>query len=394
MLPELIHPQQVTAHPAPRRISYNAGMNQNDCLVIGGGAIGLATAWHLAQAGLSVSLLDRQHTGREASWAGGGILCPLYGWRYPPSVMALAAAGMARYPRWIDHLRGAARTDPEFGERGLLILDPLSHGESRATVDAWLAQHHPNGQWQTAAAHFAHLPPQEALWLPEIHTLRNPRLMHALREAAESAGVRLLESQAAQRLLIENQRVIGVETADGTVCADRVLVAAGAWAGALVPGLSPSQVFPVRGQMLRFEANPGIGLPTVIMDQGIYLIPRADGSVVVGSTVEHAGFDKHPTAEAQTQLHRKAVALWPNLAHASVAQQWAGLRPGTMDEIPLMGAHPSVAGLFVATGFYRNGLAMAPAAAEAMSALIQEKKPEVDLTPFRLDRPGGILVTG
>ncbi len=368
-------------------------MNRCDCLIIGAGAIGLATAWHLAQAGLTVTLLERQHTGREASWAGGGILCPLYGWRYPPPVMALAAAGMARYPSWIAALRTQSQTDPQFIHHGLLILDPLSEGESTATIHHWLNTHQMTAKWQPASAHFAHLPNQTALWLPTIHTVRNPRLMHALREAAIQAGVRIFETQAAERLIIDNHRVLGAQTSEGHQLADRVLVAAGAWSGALVPGLSPANVFPVRGQMLRFEANPGIGLPTVLMDRGIYLIPRADGSVVVGSTVEHAGFDKHPTAEAQAHLHRSAVALWPNLAHASVAQQWAGLRPGTPDELPFLGAHPHIDGLFVATGFYRNGLAMAPAAAEAMSALMQAQPPALDLTAFRLDRPGGMLAS-
>lgn len=365
-------------------------MKKTDCLIIGGGAIGLATAWYLAQAGYAVTLLERNHTGREASWAGGGILCPLYGWRYPEPVMRLAAAGMARYPRWIEQLQQQAQTDPEFEQRGLLILDPQRAGESKETVNQWVAAHQPNAIWQPADAHFPHLGSSDALWLPQINTVRNPRLMHTLREAAITAGVCLLETQAAQQLLIENQRVIGTETAEGRVYADRVLVAAGAWTGALVPGLSPAKVFPVRGQMLRFEAHPGIGLPTVIMDHGIYLIPRADGSVVVGSTVEHAGFDKHTTAEAQAHLHRSALALWPNLAHAQIAQQWAGLRPGTPDELPFLGAHPTVEGLFVATGFYRNGLAIAPAAAEAMSALIQAQPSAFDVNAFQLNRPHGV----
>ena len=369
-------------------------MKSTDCLIIGGGAIGLATAWHLAQTGYRITLLERTQTGREASWAGGGILCPLYGWRYPAPVMALAAAGMARYPAWIEALRDTATTDPEFAHHGLLILDPTHTGETPAEINQWAKHYAQVAQWQRADTHFPHLPAHDALWLPAIHTLRNPRLMHALREAALAAGVQIIETAAVDHLLIDGTRVQGAATAQAQYFAERTLVAAGAWTGSLVPGLSPAQVFPVRGQMLRFEANPGIGLPTVIMDRGIYLIPRADGSVVVGSTVEHAGFDKHPTAEAQTALHRTAVALWPNLAHASIAQQWAGLRPGTVDELPYLGAHPRLSQLFVATGFYRNGLAMAPAAAEAMSALIQGQPPAIDISALRLDRAGGVAPTG
>ncbi len=362
-------------------------MSHTDCIIIGSGIAGLTTALRLREAGFSVTVLEREQLGREASWAGGGILCPLYAWRYPEPVMRLAAAGMARYPSLIEELRCKQTTDPEFYKSGLLIVDPIRTPHEAAQITAWATHYQYPHQWQAAEAHFSHLPHQKALWLPDINTVRNPRLLHALMAAVRQAGGRLLEHQPAQKLLIQNNRILGVQSDNATHSAERVIITAGAWSGGLVPGLSPAQIFPVRGQMIRFEPAPAPGLHTILMDQGIYLIPRQDGSVVVGSTVEHVGFDKRTTEEAIAHLHRKAVALWPNLARNAIAQQWSGLRPSTQDEIPYIGAHPEIEGLWVAAGFYRNGLAMGPAVAEILTNLITGRPTIMDLTDYRLDRP-------
>jgi glycine oxidase len=362
-------------------------LSHTDCIIIGSGIAGLTTALRLRQAGFSVTLLEREQLGREASWAGGGILCPLYAWRYPEPVMRLAAAGMARYPAFIEELRSEQAIDPEFYQSGLLILDPIQTPDEAAQISAWAAHYPYSQQWQAAQTHFSHLPHQNALWLPDINTVRNPRLLHALIAAVRQAGVVLLERQPARELLVENNRIMGVRCANATYSAEQVIVTAGAWSGGLIPGLSPAHIFPVRGQMIRFEPTPAPGLHTILMDQGIYLIPRLDGSVVVGSTVEHVGFDKHTTEEAMAHLHRTALALWPNLARNAIAQQWSGLRPGSQDEIPYIGAHPEIEGLWVASGFYRNGLAMGPAVAEILTNLIEGRAAFMDLADYRLDRP-------
>ncbi|MHB8920531.1 MAG: glycine oxidase ThiO [Halothiobacillus sp.] len=362
-------------------------MPHTDCIIIGSGIAGLATALRLRQAGFSVTILERERIGREASWAGGGILCPLYAWRYPEPVMRLAAAGMARYPAFINELFDTQTTDPEFFTSGMLILDPVDNVHDANAISAWAEQYTYPHQWQAAEDHFPHLPHENSLWLPQINTVRNPRLLRALIEAVRQADVTILEYQPARELRVAQQRVTGVRCDSATHNAEHVIVTAGAWSGSLVPGLSPAHIFPIRGQMIRFDTAPSAGLKTILLDEGIYLIPRQDGSVVVGSTVEHVGFDKHNTDEAIHHLHRKAVELWPNLAHTPVAQQWSGLRPGTQDEIPYLAAHPDIAGLWVGTGFYRNGLAMAPAVAEIMVDLIQGRPTMMDLSDYRIDRP-------
>ncbi len=382
-----IRTQTLLKQPNQAQLSGNVILSQTDCIIIGAGIAGLSTALRLREAGLSVTVIEREALGREASWAGGGILCPLYAWRYPEPVMRLAAAGMARYPAFIDELRGQQATDPEFFQSGMLVLDPIQTPTEATQITAWAEKHQYAHQWQAAETHFAHLPHQNALWLPQINTVRNPRLLQALIAAVRQAGVGLLEHQPVQQLLYENNRILGVQSAHSTHLAEHVIVTAGAWSGGLVPGLSPADVFPVRGQMIRFEPTPAPGMHTILMDQGVYLIPRRDGSVVVGSTVEHVGFDKHTTQEAMAHLHRTAVALWPNLARNAIAQQWSGLRPGTQDELPYLGAHPEIKGLWVATGFYRNGLAMAPAVAEIMRNLVTGEPSPMDLSDYRLDRP-------
>ena len=310
--------------------------------------------------------------------------------------MRLAAAGMAQYRRFAEDLMTHSSTDPELFTSGMLILDAGSSPAEQSAASAWATDYAIQHQWQNAIEHFPHLPHEQALWLPDIETVRNPRLLQALTETVRRAGVDIRAHTPVHGLIQESNRVIGVSTDNGDLTADHVLITAGAWSGQLmsgqlipgqlIPGLSPAEIFPVRGQMIRFDASMHTGLPTILMDEGVYLIPRQDGSVVVGSTVEHVGFDKHTTDEAMTRLHRKAIELWPNLARAPIAQQWSGLRPGTRDEIPYIGAHPEIEGLFVSTGFYRNGLAMAPAVADIITDVMLDRPTKIDLTDYQIDR--------
>jgi len=348
-----------------------------DILIVGAGVAGLTTALALRRQGASVVVIDRSQPGTEASWAGGGILCPLYAWRYPEAVMALARRGMREYPALLDSLD--ASTDAERLVTGMQILDPVGPGESAAGVGEWLDRFGIRHEW---------LPGDDSpdLLLPDVANVRNPRLLLALREAAESEGITIHAHCAADRLRLDGDRVTGVITADGALAAGQVVIAAGAWSEALTPGASQGSIFPVRGQMLRLEARPENRLERILMDAGTYLIPRRDGSVVIGSTVEYAGFDKAVDPVAQAALHAKACRLWPPLAGAAITHRWAGLRPGSVDEIPILGAHPHVDGLWLNTGGFRNGLAMAPASASLLSDLMNDHPPALDPSPYRVGR--------
>jgi len=348
-----------------------------DIIVIGAGITGLTSALALRESGASVAILDRNQAGTEASWAGGGILCPLYAWRYPAPVLAMAVEGMRRYPALIDALD--SRIDPERVVTGMRILDAVGPGETTDGIAATLGQAGIRHEWQSGDD-------QPALWLPDVANVRNPRLLDALVDTVRARGIPLFPQQAVQEVLTGEAGVTGVRTPTGELFADRVVVAAGAWSEALIPGMRAGSLFPVRGQMLRLEPRAENGLDHILMDQGVYLIPRVDGSVVIGSTVEHAGFDKTVDDTAQARLHAAACRLWPSLAGARVTHRWAGLRPGSVDELPVLGEHPGIDGLWVNTGGFRNGLAMAPATADLLAGLMTGCSTSLDPAPYRVER--------
>jgi glycine oxidase len=348
-----------------------------DLIVIGAGIAGLTSALALRETGASVAILDRDRAGTEASWAGGGILCPLYAWRYPAPVLTIAAEGMRRYPALIDTLD--SRIDPQRMVTGMRILDPVGPNETATGITHTLEQAGIRHEWQRGEG-------KQAIWLPEIANVRNPRLLDALVDTVRARDIHLFGHQPGQEVLTTDGRVRGVKTATGELHAERVVVAAGAWSEALIPGMREGSLFPVRGQMLRLEPRPENGLDHILMDEGVYLIPRLDGSVVIGSTVEHAGFDKTVDHVAQAQLHAKACRLWPSLAGARITHRWAGLRPGSADELPVLGEHPGIEGLWVNTGGFRNGLAMAPATADLLTALMTDQPTTLNPAPYRVER--------
>ena len=348
-----------------------------DIIVIGAGIAGLTSALALRETGASVAVLDRGQPGSEASWAGGGILCPLYAWRYPSPVLAMAAEGMRRYPGLIDSLD--SRIDPERVVTGMRILDPVAADETREGIAATLDQVGIRHEWEAGDR-------QPALWLPEVANVRNPRLLDALVDTARARGIALFAGRPAQEVHTRSGRVVGVDTPTGALAADRVVVAAGAWSEALVPGMRKGSLFPVRGQMLRLEPRTQNALDHIRMDEGVYLIPRADDSVVIGSTVEHAGFDKTVDETAQARLHATACRLWPSLAGARITHRWAGLRPGSADELPVLGEHPAIEGLWLNTGGFRNGLAMAPATADLLTGLMTGQPTALDASPYGVER--------
>jgi len=350
-----------------------------DILVVGAGVAGLTSALALHREGARVKVIDQGRPGREASWAGGGILCPLYAWRYPDPVLDLAVLGMRRYPDLIDSLR--AKTDPERFVSGMRILDPTSQGETTEAIGRRLGHFGIRHEWLDRPD-----PAGPALSLPEVANVRNPRLLRALLETAAVEGIEIRGDLSCTGLTVRGDRVEGVETESGPVRAGAVVVAAGAWSRTLIPRSRPDSIFPVRGQMLRLAPGAAEGLPGILMERGTYLIPRLDGAVIIGSTVEHAGFDKSVDRAAQQALHRHAIEMHPPLGDAAVTHRWAGLRPGSADEVPVLGAHPEIRGLWANTGGYRNGLAMAPATAAVLADLMAERLPPVDATPYRLER--------
>lgn len=362
------------------------GPSSPDILIAGGGVIGLMTARELALAGARVTVLDQRRAGQASSWAGGGILSPLYPWRQDPAITRLVDYSQSVYPQLAAELQSRSGVDPQWTRSGLLVLDSeIDQATEWARPDARACESVTRGQ--IAGLEPALAPAQaDGIWMPEIAQVRNPRLVKALAGALPDLGIRLEENRPVTGLMIEGGCIKGVRTAQGDLAADAVIIAAGAWSGQDLDGLVPAPgVRPVRGQMILFRAAANL-LRHITLRQDRYLIPRRDGRILAGSTLEHADFDTSTTGDALRELRGFATDLVPALADVPVEHHWAGLRPGNERVVPFIAAHPEVDGLYVNTGHYRNGLILAPASARLMADLVLDREPVVDPEPYGLNR--------
>lgn len=358
----------------------------SDVVVIGGGVIGCSIAWRLAERGVKVTVVERGVPGQGASWAAAGMLSPLGETRQHPHFLALAQASRDRYATFVEELQDAAGLNIEFGAPGKLEV----------AFDATELQH--------LAAAFHELPvtfvgardvqriepalgkgSEGGVWIEGDAFVDNRRLTEALCTACTRSGVTFLAGDPAIGLSIGAARVHAVNLSSGELSCAVAVIAGGAWSGQLLHLPRPLPVFPVRGQMLALHALP-CPLTHIVQSSGCYLIPRAGGRVLVGATVEHAGFDARTTVHGIQQLLTAATRLLPPLASASITETWSGLRPGTPDELPILGTDPEVYGLYYATGHYRNGILLAPITADLMSTLIAGSNSQVSLDTFRVDR--------
>jgi glycine oxidase len=357
-----------------------------DVVIVGGGVMGLLTARELALAGARVRVLERGRTGSEASWAGGGIVSPLYPWRYAPPVTALATRAQSAYPALAGALHEDTGIDPELFACGMLMLD----AEDASRALAWAGE----GQRAMVPWGRAELDRrvtgladcwQTGLWMADIANIRNPRLLQALRADLLRRGVAVHENAEVVAWQRHGERVQAVVTADGEVhAADAFVVCAGAWSRDVLrqSGATPLPVRPVRGQMLLYRRPPG-ELPCIVLAEGRYVIPRRDGHVLCGSTLEESGFDQSTTGDARRSLMASAERLWPALRGEAPVAHWAGLRPAAPEGIPFIGRLPETRNLWVNAGQFRNGLVLAPASAQLLVDLLLGRAPLVDPAPYR-----------
>jgi len=351
--------------------------------VVGAGIVGLATALEISRAGARVEVHAAERA-RRASWAAAGLLLPILPWAQPAPLEALAEWCTAAYPAWVADLRAEGGVDPGWRRNGLLVMDP--DAEQVAAATAWARRTHRSLE-RVDAARVAQLDVAlvagDALWLADCAQVRNPRLLKALEAALAARGVPVLHDDPVTGIAIEDDWLRGVQTPRGLRAAEVVVVCAGAWSGAIATGLPLPPVRPVRGQMLLYRLEEGAPVRNVL-GGGRYLVPRGDGHVLCGSTVEDAGFADTTTPQAATLLGEAAARLAPVLARHAPVGHWSGLRAGTPDGLPFIGAHPELAGLYFNTGQFRNGILFAPGSARLLADQVLDRDPILDPAPFRL----------
>ncbi len=361
--------------------------------------IGLSIARRLAREGLTVTLLERDVCGRAASWAAAGVLAPPNAHRKDAAAI-LHLRSLAMYPRFCEELTEETGIDPQyepcgelevaFDERGLESLrsDMIAAGDRRSADGRPAFEIHDVAETRRIEPLVT---PQAigSMECRETAQVRNPRLLASLCAACDKVGVQICEQSPVEHFLVDGSRVKGVRTRDGDVPGGTVVLCAGAWSSQIGQALQKLMpVRPVRGQMLlmKLDRRP---FRRVISRGKTYLVPRQDGHVLLGATEEaDAGFVIRNTPKGIASLIEKGLRLVPSLADAPLVATWAGLRPGTPDDLPYIGGVPGFEGLIAATGHFRSGLSFAPLTAELVFDEIAKRPYDLDLASIRPGRFG------
>ena len=341
--------------------------------VIGGGVVGLMTAYALVRAGRRVGVCDAGDFCQESSWSGGGILCPVPPWKYGDWAEQHVAQSCRLLGQWVPELEALSGVSCQYRKSGLLLSGDPTHTDFLADSKPWRMTTRTRFEEGVRGDFEPGLPDPHwpALHLPDVSQIRNPRLGQALVGALSRLGVALKPSCPIDRLHLIGDGGIEIQSLQGEVwTAPQVVLAAGAWTDQVLrqSGLDPLGIRPRRGQILMYRLNVSDAPKHIINTGEGYLIPRADGQVLVGSTLEDVGFEYAPTQQAHTQLRQFAERTWPALTPERMVYQWTGHRPGLDDEKPALGClYPHWPGLWVNAGHFRNGLGLAPACAEKIT---------------------------
>ena len=356
-------------------------MQNSDITIIGGGVMGLLTAREFLDAGASVTLLEKNECGLESSWAGGGILLPLYPWRQASAISDLVTQSVKCYPSLAEALHANTGIDPEWTQSGLLITQ--NSQEETILAHEWAKKYHFRIQ-QPETDHFSGLDvkAQSPLLLPDIAQIRNPRLLEALKKEVLAKGLHLIEQCEITHFTLEHQKLHDIHTSHGKLPLHQLVLTTGAWTRSifqqcLIGVIDAPEIYPAKGQMLVFDAPPNT-LKHIVLHGDHYLIPRRDGKILAGSTVEYHVFHKEITVDAHEEIFNFATHLLPALKDAPMIKHWAGLRPATEDGVPYIGRHPEITNLSINAGHFRNGLTMAPASAQLLADIILNRPPIID----------------
>ncbi len=376
-----------------------------DTVIIGGGVIGCAIAWKLAEAGTRVALLERGQPGRESSYAAGGMLAAQVESDPRTPFFKLATASRTLFPDFVRKLQAKSGIGVEYRRDGTLMLS-LRPEDDEEIEDSFALQkslglnverltHEQIREIEPSLSTEARF----ALRFADDHQVDNRLLTLALERAAVLSGAEIFTGIEAREVVAarhgarrrpkaDSRSNLSVQTSRYRFDAEHVVLAAGCWSGSI---LTPSQllasagIVPVRGQMIALSAGPA-SLKHVVYSHRGYLIPRSNGAIIAGSTTENADFNKAVTAGGVASIIAAAIETMPMANDMTIVETWAGLRPGTADGLPVIGEDPQISGLYYATGHYRNGILLSPITAEAIAQLILKGSAQVDLSPFSITR--------
>jgi glycine oxidase len=371
-----------------------------DVIVVGGGIIGASIAFELAQKGLGVILLDRQEPGLEASWAAAGMLSPAPDAPEAAPLVPFARESHKLYPEFISLIEKASGTPVEFHRCGALeiFFAPLGETERDKRV-AEIRCHGISAEpisLSEAQCKEPLLNPaaQAAAWIPDEAYVDPRALTRALLTAAKNSGVEIRAGSEVISILTGRNGCDGVLATDSTtmkagridvragekIQAKKIVISAGSLSGSIGWMKRYAPTHPVRGQMVAMQSTGG-ALRCILRCEDGYVVPRRDGRVVAGSTLESAGFEKQVTPGGIGKILKAAIQLAPELENAAIPETWSGLRPGTPDHLPIIGL-TDIDGLFIATGHYRNGILLAPATAKCISEWVREGKSSINVENF------------
>jgi glycine oxidase len=344
-----------------------------DVIVIGGGIIGLSLSITLRKRGATVLVVERGEPGREASHAAGGMLvdCPL---ETPPVLQNLASASARMYPEFAHELEVESGMKVDLRDFGTILFLSAEHANQHP---AFVSSHALPGslrEMEPALSPFD----GPVVYLKE-RSVDPQALTAAAIKTAKNRAVDFSSGDSVTAVHQSNNRVAGVRTTKTSFSAHKVVNCAGAWAGMIAPIAFPTR--PVKGQMLCLALPSRNLLRHVVRSPKVYLIPRSDGRLLVGATVEEAGFDKRTEPSTIQRQHHAGLELMPQLRDAKILEDWAGLRPGTPDGLPILGA-TDIPGYYVATGHFRDGILLAPITAQLMAQVISDERPAFDLSNF------------
>lgn len=365
------------------------GTKQKDAIIIGAGIIGCSIAYHLSKKGVSCLVMERGAAHQEASAASAGMLGAMMETDAPGPLVQLALASQSRYAALSEELFQASGVDIEYTECGTIgvarneeekaaLLQKCEFAKAFGTRVEWL---------ETPQLLELERGLSEKLLggvtIPGDHQVQSPKVALAFRTAAERMGARFMEHTPVLQLLTEGSRVTGVETPAGRFQADHIILASGSWSPALVKKLGIElPIYPVKGQC--YSAILPEGLKHTVFALKCYLMPKRDGTILVGATQEEVGFDKEPRVEAISYLHEIAASMVPAMKDARFVRTWTGFRPGNPQLKPFLGPVDGWDGLLLATGHFRKGTLLSPITGEMITAMVTGGELPLDCSPFTL----------